>query len=230
MKEGTHQEPMIQVRGIDKTYTRQGRSITVLSGIDLEVQKGDFLAITGPSGAGKSTLLYILGCLDRPTTGTYSFNTVETTSIPDRELSMIRSRLIGFVFQTFNLVPSLNVHENVKLPFFYQREFGASVTKKADSAIERVGLAHRKNHLPDELSGGEMQRVAIARAVACRPSLILADEPTGNLDTETGKEVLTLFSELNQEGVTIIMVTHDIHAAKTARQVISMQDGKICTG
>jgi putative ABC transport system ATP-binding protein len=180
----------------------------------------------GPSGSGKSPLMHLLGCLDKPSEGLYIFNHQNISDLDDKALSLIRATQIGFVFQSFNLIPQLNVIENVEVPFLYRsgkKEYRESVIK----ALERVGLGHRLNHLPTELSGGEMQRVAIARALAVDPCLILADEPTGNLDFETGRSILTLFQELNSQGVTIIIVTHDEFVGKHCSRLIRMRDGKI---
>ena len=200
-----------------------------LRGISISIRKKEFVAIMGPSGSGKSTLMHILGCLDRPTSGTYFFAGQDVSSISDRQLSGIRASRIGFVFQTFNLIHQLNVLENVRLPFLYRDDGEQMAHFRAVSAIEEVGLAERMKHRPSELSGGELQRVAIARAISINPSMILADEPTGNLDIRTGKSIIDLFLQLNSQGVTIILVTHDKDVAQSAQRVLRISDGIIHT-
>jgi putative ABC transport system ATP-binding protein len=215
---------------MSKSYDIKGRSIPVLKGVDLQVAAGDFISIMGPSGSGKSTLLHLIGMLDRPDTGQYLFKGRSILNVSDQELSAYRSRAIGFVFQTFNLIPSLSVLENVKLPFLYASGANQNAHKRSIQAIEQVGLKARMDHKPSELSGGEMQRVAIARAIAIEPEIILADEPTGNLDSVTGKEILTLLSGLNQKNVAVVMITHDAKVAAQAHIHITIKDGKIRTG
>lgn len=224
-----NKNPIIHVQQMSKSYQMGYGKVCALQEVNLEVNKGEFLAIMGPSGSGKSTLMHLLGCLDKPTSGSYILNGQDVSQLDDTALSLIRAHEIGFVFQSFNLIPQLTVLENVQIPFLYQAR-----KKKKDphlilNALNRVGLGHRLHHLPKELSGGEMQRVAIARALAINPVIILADEPTGNLDFETGQSILNLFKELNQLGVTIIIVTHDPIVAKHCRRLVKMSDGKIAS-
>lgn len=217
---------VVDVQKLGRSY-KMGESATVnaLKKIDFQVQEGEMVAIMGPSGSGKSTLLHILGCLDRPSTGSYFLNGQKVTEMSDNALSQVRSTQIGFVFQSFNLLPELTVEQNVSLPFSYHTKKPAQ--EVISKAIERVGLAHRKRHLPTELSGGEMQRTSIARAIAIDPLIILADEPTGNLDRETSSSILTLFRELNAQGATVILITHDAFVAKHCKRLIEMRDGEI---
>jgi len=221
---------LIDAVGIGKEYCIGSRTIAVLNNVDFSVKKGEFVAVMGPSGSGKSTLLHILGCLDRPSAGTYRFDDRNVLSASDRELSRLRAEYIGFVFQTFNLVSALNIYENVELPFLYSSRRASLAHKRITEAIDQVGLEKRMNHKPAELSGGEMQRVAIARAISIEPKLILADEPTGNLDTGTGAEILELFRKLHQQGATIVMVTHDRSVADSAQRCIQLVDGKVDSG
>ncbi len=214
---------LIEARGLVKTYLRGERSLTVLRGVDLEVSGGDFVAVMGPSGSGKTTLLHILGCLDRPSAGHYRLAGRDVTELSDRALSRIRARDIGFVFQTFNLIPSLTLQENVALPFAYAG--GGAFRERVRQAMAQVGLSERRDHRPAALSGGEMQRAAIARALAIGPRLILADEPTGNLDTDTTRDILDLFAYMHAGGATIIMVTHDRDVAAVARRRVLLTDG-----
>lgn len=221
--------PLIITENLSRTYLLDKESIHVLKQVNLILNKGESVALMGPSGSGKSTLLHVLGCLDRPTQGGYFFNNQNVSTLSDEELAHIRSMQIGFVFQSFNLIPQLTIFENVRIPFLYQP---LSLSKKIQDtrifqALEQVQLQHRFKHLPSQLSGGEMQRVAIARALAIQPLLILADEPTGNLDTETGKAILQIFKELNAQGVTLIIVTHDAQVAASCQRMIKIQDGKI---
>jgi len=217
---------IIEVQKLCKHYQLEHGTVKALKGVDLQIATGECVALMGPSGSGKSTLMHLLGCLDRPTSGNYYLNGQNISDLEDNELSLIRAMHIGFVFQAFNLVPQLNVFENVSLPFLYRSE-------KVDSesailaSIERVGLTHRLQHRPKELSGGEMQRVAIARALAINPMLILADEPTGNLDFATGKAILSLFQELNKQGVTILIVTHDSFVGSHCQRIVMMRDGLV---
>jgi putative ABC transport system ATP-binding protein len=217
---------LIEATGIHKKFSIGLSSIHVLKGIDSYIEKGEFVAIMGPSGSGKSTLLYILGCLDRPTSGTYLLEGKDVFQASDRELSRLRADQIGFVFQTFNLLPHLSLLENVGLPFLYSSLDDKEAKDRIMSAIQRVSLLDRLTHRPTELSGGEMQRVAIARALAVEPDLILADEPTGNLDSQTSLEILKLFQGLNEGGSTIVMVTHDREVASYAQRVLILKDGK----
>ncbi len=217
---------LIEASGIYKEFSIGSSVISVLKGIDIHVKREEFIAIMGPSGSGKSTLLYILGCLDRPTSGTYLLDGRDVFGASDRELSRIRANRIGFVFQTFNLLPHLNLFENVELPFFYLSFDDHGAKERVMTAVQRVGLADRLRHKPTELSGGEMQRVAIARALVIEPALILADEPTGNVDSKTSLEILELFQKLNDGGSTIVMVTHDSEVASHAQRVLVLKDGK----
>ena len=218
--------PLIDISRIEKEYPQKKHVVSVLNGIDLSLAKGQFLAIMGASGSGKSTLLNIIGCLDRPTSGTYYFDGVDILKSSDAQLSRIRSGSLGFVFQNFNLISSLTVSENVELPFLYRDDDPKEIQGRVQEAIDQVGLNHRKDHNPLELSGGEMQRVSIARALAVAPKLILADEPTGNLDTRTSLEIMRIFEELNRQGRTIILVTHDHQVAAFAQECRTLCDGR----
>jgi ABC-type lipoprotein export system ATPase subunit len=218
---------LINAVGMSREYRIGTRVIPVLNGIDFAVKKGEFVAVMGPSGSGKSTLLHILGCLDRPSAGMYRFDGMDVLSASDRELSRIRANYIGFVFQTFNLIPALSVYENIELPFLYSFSDTTHADKRILEAVDQVGLEKRINHRPAELSGGEMQRVAIARALSISPKLILADEPTGNLDTETGRGILALFENLHHQGATIVMITHDSSVADRAQRCIHLKDGVV---
>jgi putative ABC transport system ATP-binding protein len=217
---------LIEAAGIHKKFSIGSATIHVLKGIDTYIDRGEFVAIMGPSGSGKSTLLYILGCLDRPTSGTYLLEGRDVSQASDKELSHLRANQIGFVFQTFNLLPHLSLVENVGLPFLYSALDDQAAKERVMSAVQRVGLSDRIAHRPTELSGGEMQRVAIARALAIEPNLILADEPTGNLDSNTSLEILALFQRLHESGSTIVMVTHDREVASYAERVLVLKDGK----
>ena len=201
------------------------QKVSALDGVDFTIEKGEFVAITGPSGSGKSTLMNLLGCLDLPSSGIYRLENLDIQDLKPNQLAEVRNRSIGFVFQSFNLLPRATALENTELPLLYGRV--AKSAEIAFQALERVGLAHRAKHRPTELSGGERQRVAIARALVNSPAIILADEPTGNLDSTTGKEILNLFLELNQEGVTVILVTHELEVAQQTKRIIQMRDGKI---
>lgn len=220
---------LVEIKELNKSYHMNHGAVQALQNINLHIHAGESLAIMGPSGSGKSTLLHLLGCLDKSTTGEYLLSGQSISHLNDQELAFIRASKIGFVFQSFNLIPQLNVFENVEVPFLYQMIAISpiQVKKRILDAIERVGLTRRLYHLPSQLSGGETQRVAIARALAINPLLILADEPTGNLDTETGQTILKLFQNLNQQGVTLIMVTHDEQVGAYCRRLIRMRDGKI---
>lgn len=220
---------LVDVKNLGKSYSLEHGVVHALSQIDLKVYSGQSIAIMGPSGSGKSTLLHILGCLDRPTAGHYFLNHQDVSHLSDAELAILRASQIGFVFQSFNLIPQLNVFENIEVPFLYQPHSlpQKEVQQRVLHAIECVKLNHRLYHLPSQLSGGELQRVAIARALAIHPLLILADEPTGNLDSETGRTILQLFQELNAQGVTLIMVTHDKNVADYCQRMVSMRDGSI---
>jgi len=216
---------LVHLTHIFKSYSIGPSTVSVLKNVDLLVNSGEFVAVMGPSGSGKSTLLYILGCLDRPDSGNYTLKGRNMLDTTDSELSHIRAHHIGFVFQTFNLIHSLDVFENVELPFLYSAEKNGDFRSRIEKAIEQVGLTERIAHKPYQLSGGEMQRAAIARALAVDPKLILADEPTGNLDSTTGHEILKLFQALNARGATIVMVTHDKNVASYASRVIILNDG-----
>ena len=216
---------LIETEKICKEFRIGSSRIRALSDIDFRASKGDFVAIMGASGSGKSTLLYILGCLDRPTTGTYLLDGQDVGHTTDRELSHIRASRIGFVFQTFNLLPQLNIYENVEVPFLYGSFDEEEVEERVIRAIRLVGLLNRLKHRPAELSGGEMQRVAIARAICIDPVLILADEPTGNLDSQSGIGILKIFEELHDHGATILMVTHAREVAAFAGRMLTLRDG-----
>lgn len=216
---------MIDLRSIAKTYTREGSPVVALREVSLRIAAGDFVAIRGSSGSGKSTLLNIVGCLDRPTTGSYLLDGADVSHKTDAELTRIRSQQIGFVFQSFNLLPRTTAIENVELPMIYADR--PLSRRRASEMLNRVGLAHRERHLATELSGGEQQRVAIARALINDPALLLADEPTGNLDEASGRAVMDLLHELNAEGRTIVMVTHDPAIAAHAHRAIFVRDGVV---
>ncbi|MDO9264696.1 MAG: ABC transporter ATP-binding protein [Desulfosalsimonadaceae bacterium] len=218
--------PLIEITDLTKSYTLGSQSFTVLKGLSLHVEMGDFLAVMGPSGSGKSTLLNIIGCLDRLNEGRYVLGGMNVSHASDDALSGIRSRMIGFVFQSFNLIHHMTVYDNVGMPFLYAASDPETIRKKTLAAIEDVGLSHRIRHKPVELSGGEMQRVAIARALVNDPRLILADEPTGNLDSTTGAMIMDMIDRQNQKGTTIILVTHDPAVASRANHTVMLQDGK----
>ncbi|MEM2147394.1 MAG: ATP-binding cassette domain-containing protein [Candidatus Bathyarchaeia archaeon] len=221
-------ETVLETEKLDKVYKLGGRSIRALSDVNLQVKKGDFVSIMGPSGSGKTTLLNILGCLDKPTSGRIILDDVDVTTVPEKELYKIRRYKIGFVFQTFNLLPYLSAIENVELPMEGTGKSKEEKLKKARELLKLVGLAERENHKPLRLSAGEQQRVAIARALANGPSILLADEPTGNLDAKTKYEIVRLLGKLNTEhGTTIVMVTHDNAIASHARRVLFINDGKM---
>lgn len=220
--------PVIDACAIEKTYQKETAAIPVLRGIDLRLFQGQFLAVMGSSGSGKSTLLNIIGCLDRPTAGTYRLDGVDVLQSSDDQLSRLRAHRLGFVFQTFNLIPNLNVSENVELPFLYRSDDPEEVSHRVHRAIAQVGLNDRINHRPAELSGGEMQRVAMCRAVINNPKIIFADEPTGNLDSENGQAVLELLLEFQRERrTTLVLITHSLDIADMADRVIVLKDGRI---
>ncbi|MEE3253696.1 MAG: ABC transporter ATP-binding protein [Nitrospinota bacterium] len=216
---------MIEIENLSKVYNSDTLSVTALREVSFKIKKGEFVAIMGPSGSGKSTLMNLLGCLDLPTSGNYKLVNLKISQLKANQLAEVRNRKIGFVFQSFNLLPRATALENTELPLLYGRV--SNSTNIAMQALERVGLKHRANHKPTELSGGEKQRVAIARALVNEPAIILADEPTGNLDSVTGQEIMSLFHDLNKEGVTLILVTHENEIAKQAKRIIHMKDGKI---
>ena len=221
---------MIVLKDIKKSYGLPKVTVDVLRGIDMEVAERDFVAVTGPSGSGKSTLLHIIGCLDRPTSGQYLLLGVDVSRKTDNELAEIRNRKIGFVFQSFNLLPKLIAWKNVELPLLYGGVEPNTRKKKALEMLEKLGLSHRTEHYPSELSGGEQQRVAIARALINDPAIILADERTGNLDSRAGKEIIEIFKRLNEEGATIVVVTHEKDIAEEAGKIITIRDGVCQSG
>jgi putative ABC transport system ATP-binding protein len=219
---------LIVAEGLEKTYRLGQVDVLALRGVDAQIVAGEYVAITGPSGSGKSTLMHILGCLDSPTSGSYRLDGEDVAALSGKRLAQVRNRKVGFVFQTFNLMPRLTVEENVALPLKYR----GGVTRgerraRALKLLERLGLSHRVGHRPDELSGGERQRVAIARALVGEPAILMADEPTGNLDSQAGSEVLKTFAELHGAGHTIVLVTHDLGVAARAQRVIQMSDGRV---
>ena len=216
---------MIEVENLSKIYQMGEQNVPALAGVDFRVDKGEFVAIMGPSGSGKSTLMNLLGCLDLPSSGIYRLENLDIQNLKPNQLAEVRNRRIGFVFQSFNLLPRATALENTELPLLYGRVPNSRET--ALQALERVGLVHRAKHRPTELSGGERQRVAIARALVNNPAIILADEPTGNLDSATGSEIMNLFKQLNLETVTLILVTHEQEVAQQAGRIIQMRDGKI---
>ncbi|MCC6739113.1 MAG: ABC transporter ATP-binding protein [Planctomycetia bacterium] len=219
---------VIEFRDVRKVYTQGTREVRALDGLTLEVPRGDFLAVMGPSGSGKSTFLHLSGGLDLPTSGSVVVDGQDTSKLGDDGLTLLRRRRIGFVFQFFNLMPSLRVVENIALPLMLDHRALSDALPKAEALLARVGLAARRDHFPDELSGGEMQRVAIARALVIDPALLLADEPTGNLDSATGRGILELLKEVaEKEGRTIVMVTHDESAAAWAKRTVRLRDGKL---
>lgn len=221
---------LIHLRDIKKRYLLGGVSLEVLNGIDLDVSKGDFVTIMGPSGSGKSTLLNIIGCLDRQTSGTYQFEGIDVLRKTDNELAEFRNKKFGFVFQTFNLLPRFSAFKNVELPMLYSNMSAAERKERALEMLERVGMSYRAQHNPSELSGGEQQRIAIARALVMNPSVVLADEPTGNLDSRSGAEIISIFEKLNKEGVTVILVSHEMAVAQKAKHIITIKDGVCSSG
>ncbi len=218
---------LVSLEGVTKVYRLGQVEVPALRGVDLSLEAGDFLALMGPSGSGKSTLLHILGLLDRPTSGRVLWQGEDVSGLRPGRLAELRGRAIGFVFQTFNLVPTLSAQHNVELPLLFQGVRGKERRRRAQELLEQVGLGARRRHRPAQLSGGERQRVAIARALAADPQLILADEPTGNLDSVSGSEILELLAGLNRGGKTVVLVTHDPEAASTARWVLRMRDGRV---
>ncbi|HHE37325.1 MAG TPA: ABC transporter ATP-binding protein [Candidatus Cloacimonetes bacterium] len=223
-------ESLIEINDIKKEYKMGKITVPALNGIDLTIDKNDFVAIMGPSGSGKSTLMHILGCLDSPSSGEYFLSNEEVSKMKKRKLAAIRNKQIGFVFQTFNLLPHLNIQKNVELPLMYAGFGKRKRIRQARKVLDEVGLSDRLKHKPTELSGGQRQRVAIARAIVNNPSIILADEPTGNLDTASGNDILSIFSELHAKGHTLIIVTHDAAVANRANKVIQIVDGLITDG
>ena len=218
---------MIEMQDIVKQYTLGGETIYALDHVSLRVEKGEYVTIIGPSGSGKSTLMNLIGCLDTADSGTYLLNGKPIRKYREKQLAEVRSKQIGFIFQGFNLLPKLSALENVELPMIYQGVRATERKKRAVAALERVGLGERMKHRPNQLSGGQQQRCAIARAIAVHPSLILADEPTGNLDQKTGREILTIFDELHQAGNTIVLITHDPKVARCGQRMIRIEDGRL---
>jgi putative ABC transport system ATP-binding protein len=215
------------LRDVVKTYVMGADTVHALRGVSLEIHRNEYVAVMGPSGSGKSTLMNVIGCLDTPTSGTYSLEGQMVADMSEYQLADIRNQRIGFVFQTFNLIPRTSVFHNVELPLIYAGVSKAQRRARAERAIERVGLLDRMKHRPNELSGGQRQRVAIARALVCNPSIILADEPTGNLDSKTGDEIMEVLDELHRAGQTIVLVTHEDYIAEHAHRVIRLRDGRI---
>ena len=220
---------VIRTENLTRTYRVGSSTVNALRAVSMEVKTGEFIALMGPSGSGKSTMMHLLGCLDTPTAGRYWLEERDVSTLSKDERARLRNNRIGFIFQTFNLLPRLNALENVELPLLYGRR-GSDVNQRASEALKRVGLIPRAQHRPNELSGGERQRVAIARALVTNPALILADEPTGNLDSKTGADIMRLLVELCAEGRTILMVTHDASVAAHAARILHMQDGEIVNG
>ncbi|MFJ7727634.1 ABC transporter ATP-binding protein [Neobacillus sp. NPDC097160] len=220
-------KPIIQISNLMKTYKLGGETVHALNDVSIEIEKGEFLAIIGPSGSGKSTLMNMIGCLDLPESGTYLLDGKDIGKMNDNQLAVIRNQKIGFIFQNFNLLTKLSALENVELPLLYAGIPAKERREKSLESLEKVGLRERAGHLPTQLSGGQQQRVAIARALAGNPSILLADEPTGALDSKTSQEILYLIKELNELGHTIILITHDLMIAKQAKRMVSIQDGQL---
>ena len=220
---------MIKTENLQKIFRTEEVETWALNEVSIDITEGEFVAIMGPSGCGKTTLLNILGLLDNPTGGTYNLNGVEVSTYSEKQRTRLRKGVIGFVFQSFNLIEELNVYENIELPLLYMGIPTTERRKRIQAAMDRMEISHRSKHFPQQLSGGQQQRVAIARAVVANPKLILADEPTGNLDSKNGKEVMSLLTELNKDGTTIVMVTHSQHDAGYAARIINLFDGKVVT-
>ena len=218
---------IIKIENISKVYDTGAVQVHALRDVSLSIEEGDFVAIMGQSGSGKSTLMNVLGCLDRPTSGVYELDGINISKIESRELSSIRNKKIGFVFQSFNLIPRTSSLKNVELPMIYAKMGKKERRERAIELLEKVGLGERLHHMPNEISGGQKQRIAIARALANKPAIILADEPTGNLDTSSSEEIMNLFTELNNEGVTVIVVTHEDNIAEYTKRIIRFRDGQI---
>lgn len=219
--------PLIKITNIKRNFSLGNETVYVLKGIDLEIQKGEYVALMGPSGSGKSTLMNLLGCLDTPTSGTYILNGKDVSQMQDDELAEIRNKEIGFVFQTFNLLPRTTALDNVALPMIYAGHGKSERVKRATEVLQQVNLSDRMDHQPNQLSGGQRQRVAVARALVNKPSIILADEPTGNLDSKTSVEIMKLFGDIHAQGNTVILVTHEEDIAAYAHRVIRLRDGLI---
>jgi putative ABC transport system ATP-binding protein len=224
---GVRSPQVISLEGITKTYLMGDIRVDALRGVSLEVDRGEFMAVMGQSGSGKSTMMNILGCLDVPTTGRYRLDGVDVRELEESTLSKVRNRKIGFVFQSFNLIPRTSALANVELPLAYAGVGKRERRARSVAALEAVGLGSRLRHLPSEMSGGQQQRVAVARAIASNPSLILADEPTGNLDTEATEEVMAIFERLNAEGRTVVLITHEPEVARRCRRVVELRDGSV---
>jgi len=220
-------DALIDLRGIDKLYAMGERGVKALSGVDLAIELGEFVAIMGPSGSGKSTLMNVLGCLDNPSSGTYRLAGRDVSRLSERELARVRNREIGFVFQSFNLLARATAQENVELPLVYAGAGARERRTRAQAALESVGVLDRSQHRPSELSGGQRQRVAIARALVTKPKMLLADEPTGNLDSASAEEILALFEKLHAQGNTVLLVTHDPEVAARAERILHIKDGRI---
>ena len=218
---------IIKLKNVDKCYYLGDECIRAVDDVDISIKKGDFIAIVGPSGSGKSTMLNLVGALDFATKGDIFLDNINIEHLEESELAQLRGRKIGFVFQTFNLIPTLTALENVMLPMIFQGVSGEERKQRAKELLEKLGMGHRLTHLPSELSGGERQRVALARALANNPEVILADEPTGNLDTKRGEEIAKMLNQLNKEGKTIILITHDLYVAKHASKIYHLQDGRL---
>jgi putative ABC transport system ATP-binding protein len=223
----TQQDLIIRVRGLTRDYQMGAETVQALRGVDLDIPRNEYVAIMGPSGSGKSTMMNLIGCLDTPTAGEYWLNGVEVSRMSDDDLARVRNREIGFVFQTFNLLPRASALHNVELPLIYAGERASVRRERARDALQRVGLGDRMHHRPNELSGGQRQRVAIARALVNAPSILLADEPTGNLDSATSAEIMDVFADLHRQGQTIVMVTHEADIAAHAHRVVTLLDGRV---
>ena len=221
--------PVIQLREIDRTYKTGEVEVKAVRGVTLDIHRGEFVAIMGSSGSGKSTLMNTIGCLDQPTSGTYLLDGVAVADLDRKQLAKLRNKKLGFVFQSFNLLSRTSAQENVELPLFYSHPLVTLGDRhnRAGQALEKVGLGQRRDHLPSQLSGGQQQRVAIARALVSRPEVLLADEPTGNLDTRTSIEIMGLFQELNESGITLVMVTHELDIAAYCKRIVVMRDGQV---